>query len=280
MADENTELGQQPVVNPSAVVAAEVEATTSAPSGGETPVVAQEPPAEATPAAKGPAAPPAKEDPSQFAKRQLDKRVDRLTARLRAAEQALVDAQRAGKAPVEADVQRLVEERASVLAEQQVEQRLAVRAFNQTVQQVVEAGQRQYGKEAFAERIEGLKSIRDESDAQEMRQYDQLVSAIIETGEAPKLIDMLGQNPSEAQRLMGLTPIKLGIELARLAEKSAPQPLTQAPKPIIPLANKGRSHEALSPNTSDGDRLATAEWFKRREEQVREYNKAAGRRVI
>jgi hypothetical protein len=61
----------------------------------------------------------------------------------------------------------------------------------------------------------------------------------------------------------------MGLELAKRALK-APMP-SAAPKPVVPVGARGRTHDAVDPADVDrADRLTTAEWMRRREAQVAE----------
>lgn len=50
-------------------------------------------------------------------------------------------------------------------------------------------------------------------------------------------IHALGMAPDEAQRILGLPPARMGLEIARLAAKPpAPKPVSKVPPPIAPIA--------------------------------------------
>lgn len=252
------------------------------------PTLTADPPVD-PPAADPPADPPAADpvDPplaavGDPANSHLLRRVGKLTARLKAAESALVAKQAGGgnPAPDEQAVQRLIEERAEALADVKANAKVAQRDYDRRAQEAFDGGLATYGKEEFSRRVESLKTLRDDTDPQEAARYDILISAMLETGEAPKLVHLLGGDLSEAARLMDLSPMKLGIELARLAIKDPPAPLSGAPKPITPLNNRGRSHVALRTEVAEGDTLSTSEWMRRRVAHADQVNKETGRRVL
>ena len=241
------------------------------------------PPAEPSVAAEGQEEPTGKSAPpaskEDLHKTSLLKRVDRLTARLRSAEQALVAAQAGGKAASpqdEATIARLVDERAEVLAEA----RLSRRQADAKAQETYDTGVATFGKEAFAGKVELLKSIRDETDDGEMARYNQFISALIKTGEGPRLIHGLADDLGEATRLMNLAPLDLGLELARLAQKEPPKPVSGAPKPITTIGAKGSAHTPLRVDSAESDRLDTATWMKRRIADAEAKNKEFGRRIL
>lgn len=221
----------------------------------------------------------------EFAKRRLQQRVDKLTAQKRSLEAQLAAQQAGGKAPSatdEAELQRLVDARAEALAEQKVSAKLAERVVAQTQTETFNEGVKLYGREEFVKKVELLKQIRDETDVEEQQQYDMLIGAAIETGEGARIVALLSEDLELASRLMSLSksPVKLGIELAKLAAKDPPEPISDVPKPILPIGNRGRSHVQLSPSSPEGDRLSTAEWMKRRSAHADEVNRTSGRRLL
>lgn len=212
----------------------------------------------------------------------LQRRIGKLTARLRSAEAALVARQAGGAAtaPDEAAIQRLIEERAEALAESKASAKVVQRDYDRRAQEAFDGGVTAYGKEEFTSRVEKLKSLRDDTDQAEVARYDTLIAAMLETGEAPKLVHLLGGDLEEAARLMELSPLKLGIELARLAAKDPPTRLSDAPKPITPINNRGRSHVALKSEAPEGDSLSTDEWMRRRVAHADQVNRESGRRML
>lgn len=192
-----------------------------------------------------------------------DRRIAQLTARLR-------EEQRRGQAtppadpaappasPTEAEIERLVDERAAEQA--------AIRDFNRQCNEAAAIG-----REAFPDfdvRVGALKGLVSDGDPTDLMRYNQLLLAAIETGEAPTLLHRLGGNLNEAQRILEMSPIKMGIELARMAARPTGEP-SGAPRPIRPLSPGSGSHDRIDPADADrSDRLSTAEWMRRREAQV------------
>jgi hypothetical protein len=98
-----------------------------------------------------------------------------------------------------------------------------------------------------------------------------LVEAVIATDEPHKLLFELGQDPDEAERLLRLSPAKMGVELGKRLGGGAPaRPrATGAPKPITPISQRGRSHDPIAASDPErADRLSTEAWMKRREEEL------------
>jgi hypothetical protein len=117
--------------------------------------------------------------------------------------------------------------------------------------------------------VAGLRAVVDPADAPLLAQYNLLLDAAIETGEGPKIIHSLGSNPNEAARLLALPPVKMALEIAKLAQAKGAE-LTAAPRPISPIGNRGASNERIDPDdVARADRLDTATWMRRREEQVK-----------
>lgn len=100
--------------------------------------------------------------------------------------------------------------------------------------------------------------------------YSAFVAGVLETGIGEKILYELAQDPMEATRLLGLSPVKQGMELAKLANKlNEVQPLSNAPKPIPVL--RGVTHEAIDPRDPErASKLATRTWMERRQAQVDE----------
>lgn len=168
----------------------------------------------------------------------------------------------------EPDLDQLVEARAA--------ERAAVAEFNRQCNEVAASGQEEFGQAEFNSRVQALTGLVDRGDPQEAIRYNQFLVAAIETGDAPKLLHQLGGDLNEAARIMALSPVKMAVELTKLAAKAPAAEVSGAPKPIRPLATGGtRSHEAIAPDDPDrGDRLTTREWMQRREAQLASRNGA------
>lgn len=92
------------------------------------------------------------------------------------------------------------------------------------------------------------------------------MDVVLEVSDKPaELLYHLGKNPDIAADLADLSPIKLAKRLARieseLTDKATPK-TSNAPKPLEPVKGKASDSE-LGPGLSD------AEWFKRREAQLK-----------
>ena len=88
-----------------------------------------------------------------------------------------------------------------------------------------------------------------------------LVNAAIATGAAPDVLNALGSDVDEAQRIAALQPVQMGVELAKLAgklqaPKAAPQ-VSRAPAPITPVGSSVKGDaDIYDPKLSDEDYYA------------------------
>ena len=216
-----------------------------------------------------PKAPPPTES---WAVKKLRERLDKVTAKAKGAEEELARIRAsAAKAPEE-------------LAEQQIEERARARAtelalqmkFNEDTAKVLRAGRS--GFPDFDEKVGALRTATlDESDPESAKRYVGLVSGVLETAEgdaaiAAKLIHSLGSDPETAERLLNLSPVGLGRELAKMAERPDPEPPSKAPKPpSVVVGGRSASHTPIDPSDpTRAGQLSMAEWMARRAAQVKE----------
>lgn len=232
----------------------------------------EDPPGDDPPVGDDPPPPPPQDPPPSAARTDWrDNRIAQLTARLRQYEPA------GGKKPAapapdpttpprqldQAELDRLVEQRASEHAR--------VQEFNRRCNETAEAGRAAHAD--FDQRVGNLQRLHDPSNVQEAVQYNNFLLAALETGSASDLLHELGGDLNEAARIMQLSPVRMGVDLARMADKlqEGGNPSKAPPPPKTPAAagGPGTSHTAISPTDPDrADRLSTAEWMKRREAQL------------
>lgn len=189
-----------------------------------------------------------------------DKRIAKLTAQLK-------EAQAKPKAPeAPAPQQNPTED-----FNRRVSEAVAAQRFNEKCNEVAEQGRSAFPD--FDERLTALRSLVNDQDPAEVAQYNQFIQAGMETGQLHQIIHELGADLEEASRLLALPPIKMAMELAKRGVAPQADPVSLAPKPIRPLGGQLREHTQVRPDDpSRSDTLSTAEWMKRRSEQV------AGRR--
>jgi hypothetical protein len=200
-----------------------------------------------------------------------DRRLAKVTAQKRELEarlRALAGGQET-PAPVEgearytqADLDREANARAERLAD--------TRAFSRQCDDVRSAGVKQFPD--FAKRIDALSSVADHSNPREAQAYLTMLQASIATGAAAQVLHHLGGTPDEAERLMNLTPVQQAVEITKLAEKlQAPKvAASAAPRPpSASVTGSGGSPSAIDPaDARNADKLSSADWFKKRNEQV------------
>lgn len=160
--------------------------------------------------------------------------------------------------PSQAEIDRQIETRAFALAQQQ--------EFNRRCNEVADAGRTQFAD--FDVRVGKLVGLVDGNDAQAVANYNQFLSAALETGEASRLIHTLGGDLDEASRILSLSPIRMAVELTKMAGRP-PTEVTGAPRPLNPIASQGVNNRAtFGPDDPSSDNLTTEEWMRRRNEQI------------
>jgi hypothetical protein len=244
---ENTELPA--VVETSAVVAPPADTVdTTLPAAA---VAAPPPPA---------APPPVVVEPQPQDWR--ERRIGELTAKLRAAEaKAKAELPAPPAAPVvnQAEIDRLANIRAQELN--------ATTEFNRMCNEAAGAGRLAFPD--FDTKLNEMKRLAEGGDANTVSAYNTMIAAALETGDAPKVIHYLGGNLNEASRIMSMPPMKMAVELTKIATGAA-RTFSQLPKPITPIGSRGGQHEEIDPADAErSDRLATATWMERREAQVK-----------
>jgi hypothetical protein len=127
------------------------------------------------------------------------------------------------------------------------------------------------GRQAYADFdvvVNKLVGLVDPNDPQGVQSYNQFLNAALETGEASRIIHALGSDLNEASRILSLNPIKMAVELTRMAAKPQ-QELSQTPRPLNPATtNAMAGRTSTSPDDPGSDQMSTAEWMRRREEQI------------
>jgi hypothetical protein len=163
-----------------------------------------------------------------------------------------------GPPPDQMTIDRQVEERAAILAANQ--------EFNRRCNDVAEAGRRVYPD--FDLQVSRLVGLVDNNDPHGVATYNAFLNAALETGEASKIIHALGGDLNEASRILSLSPLKMAVELTRMASRPIHE-LSQAPRPLNPAATAAQAaRTSTSPDDPGSDHMSTQEWMRRREEQV------------
>jgi hypothetical protein len=202
----------------------------------------------------------------------MQRRIDKLTARLAAAEPKPAPGQQT------ADGKPLfTEEQAQQMAREMAQQENERQAFDEACGEVVRTGKQLFADD-WQPRLDALLELRDERDPDSVVAYNTFIQAAVASGAGAQLIHDLAGDLNEAQRIMALSPIKMTAELTKraakleAASKPAPSDVTNAPKPITPIGGRkaGTFDEIHPDDPSRASKLSSAEWFARRSKQVEE----------
>ena len=194
-----------------------------------------------------------------------DRRIAQLTARLREAErraQPATPGTPSGTPPV-APPAAPEDDQGRIAAA--AEALVAQREFNNACNAAADEGRKAFSD--FDSRVQSLVRTVDPQDRNAVQSYNNLVAAALETGKAHEILHRLGGDLNEASRLMSLPPVKMAVEVARLAATPV-QPGTSAPKPIQPVGGRSAPHTEIDPGDPRSDNLSTREWMSRREAQL------------
>ncbi len=165
-----------------------------------------------------------------------------------------------GRVPTQAEFDAAVNARAATLASEQ--------EFNAKANAVAAKGAEEF--EDFSARIAELAETYDPLDGASSAKYNSMIDAIIDAGgaDAHKIIYDLAKTPEKAMELMELSPVKLGVAIAKLvAPKSARAP-SSAPAPIRPIKGGNALANIAPDDAARADQLPMGEWMRRRNEQI------------
>jgi hypothetical protein len=130
------------------------------------------------------------------------------------------------------DIDQLVEQRAAA--------KIADQNFNQACNRVFDAGVK--ADPNFKANLATLQSVGEIT-----RDFLELVT---DMDEGHKVLNHLGANPDEADRILALPPLKQARELAKLeaslGKAAPPPPVSKAPAPITPVGSKAAPVEPES----------------------------------
>lgn len=141
-----------------------------------------------------------------------------------------------------------------------------VRAFNERCDQAFDDGQKAHPD--FKEAVDTLNA------AGAMSQ--DLVEAALETGVGDEILYRLGKDPDQAVKLSKLSPVKLALEVAKIAgevqKPAAPKPVSSAPAPITPVHGTARG------GFDAADTATPVEaWIAKRDKEVQARREQRGR---
>lgn len=149
----------------------------------------------------------------------------------------------------------------------------AIEKFDADCVKAANAGKAAFGDD-FTSRLKSITSnLVDPRDAASVTRYNMFLRDTLEAADGDpdlvaKVIYELGGDLNEADRVMNLSSVKRGAELARLSAKE-PSAVSGAPKPLTPIGGRGEKHETIkASDPGRADSLSTASWMERRNAEV------------
>lgn len=153
-----------------------------------------------------------------------------------------------------------------------------IQEFNKACDEAAAKGRKDYPD--FNTKLQGLLNVVDMNDQSQSTAYNNFLAAALETGDAPRLIYELGSDPNKASALLAMTPVRMAVELTKMASSTQEERReeTRAGRPITPINRTSNNRNPIAPDDPDrADSLSTAEWMRRRTQQLAERN--PGRRT-
>lgn len=193
---------------------------------------------------------PESKDDSEFEKRiarlAYKEREARNQARQLQAELDRVKTQPQAPAP-DADTQRMIDQRAGQIAAQ--------RMIDQRANQIYQDGVKQFPD--FDKQIQEFRNAN-------LPIPNEMIEALDAAGNPAKVLHYLGRNIDEAERVLSLPPHRMGVELAKIADKvNAPAKIqSKAPAPIKPVTGSVKAEV----RDEDAD---IGEWIRREDARTR-----------
>jgi hypothetical protein len=199
----------------------------------------------------------------QWPKSAVD-RVAKLTARLRDYEARALGGQQpidpaTGQAFTPAQIDAMISERASLVASQT--------AFNTRCNEAAGRGASKWPD--WQVRLNGLTQLVDTTDARSLQQYNLFLEAALETGDAEAIIYRLGSDLNLASRVLSLSPMKMAMEVGKLAEGKGGEP-SKAPKPIRPVGSTSPVTTTKPDDPERGAEMKIDDWMNARNKQAAE----------
>lgn len=91
----------------------------------------------------------------------------------------------------------------------------------------------------------------------EINTKPEFLDAITELDNGHQVFAELGRNPAEAERILGLSPVKMALEIAKMGDKlakpaaPAPKPISKVPAPVSPVGGQPQTTAALDDPDAD-----------------------------
>lgn len=142
---------------------------------------------------------------------------------------------------------------------QDIAARQAQADFDAKCNTTYEKGTAEYG-ENFATAVQNLQQVGVMT--------PDMLNMVLEADAPEAVLFALGEDPDKAAQIMAMTPAKRAIAIAKLdvqaatPQKKAPEPISNAPRPVTPVSGTARP----SGNPRDDDDDAT--WFRKRNAEI------------
>jgi hypothetical protein len=102
-----------------------------------------------------------------------------------------------------------------------------------------------------------------------VQQYNLFLEAALETGNAEAIIHRLGSDLNLASRILGMSPVKMAMEVGKLADGKTTDP-SKAPKPIRPVGSTSPVTTARPDDPDRGAEMSMEDWIHARSKQAAE----------
>lgn len=203
--------------------------------------------------------------------RGVQKRIDKLTARLREAESKLAEAAK----PAEVDDKEPRIEDFDFDSDKYEEAKIAYRVRKELKKE--ESAKAKASEQQKQQAVIESAKAKFEQAGEKFDDFDDVVytnqhvtkemaQAVLFSDVGPDIAYYLGKNPEESQRIAALPPARQKIEIGKLEVRftTKPEPrTTNAPEPIKPVSSAGKAPSMLS------DDMPLADWMKLRQQQAR-----------
>ena len=210
-------------------------------------------------------------------RRSESQRIAQLTAQLRERERELEAAKQPPEPPADApkrenfeDYEEYIEARAEYRAEQAATKRLeaAEKAREEREREAQTIQQQQSFESAREDTLE--RGADKYEDFEAVTQQDDLHitpimgDALLSSERGEDVWYHLGKNPKVAEQIANMDPIQQALEIGKLEERlSSGKTASGAPPPTKPVNSRGPANNSLS------DKMSTADWMRKRYEEVR-----------
>lgn len=191
-------------------------------------------------------------------------RVAKLTARLKEYESRAAAGSKAidpstGQQFTTEQIDAMISERAHLVASQT--------AFNTRCNEAAARGASKFPD--WQMRLNGLTQLIDQTDPRSVQQYNLFLEAALETGDAEAIIHRLGSDLNEAARVLGMSPVKMAMEVGKLADGKGGEP-SKAPKPIRPVGSTSPVTGLKPDDPERGGEMKIDDWMRARNKQAAE----------